>query len=142
MKHLDLELYRALKLQDVKTKTFLLRWIRCMHTREFGLVGSLPIWDSIILEHYESSSSGRTRKQFEFVDSVCLSMFIYMRSRVLTMESTNEILQVYQKYPQLQGESLQELLGLAWSVCEELRNLDVKNSEESNEKSNKKSEEK
>ena len=69
-------------------------------------------------------------------------MFIYMRSRVLTMESTNEILQVYQKYPQLQRESLQELLGLAWSVCEELRNLDGKNSEETNEKSAKKSEEK
>lgn len=63
-------------------------------------------------------------------------MFIYMRSRVLTMESTNEILQVYQKYPQLQGESLQELLGLAWSVCEELRNLEGKNSEETTESKN------
>lgn len=33
LKSLDLELFRILKLQDVKTKTFLLRWIRCIHTR-------------------------------------------------------------------------------------------------------------
>jgi hypothetical protein len=33
LKTLDLELFRAIKLQDVKTKTFLLKWIRCMHTR-------------------------------------------------------------------------------------------------------------
>lgn len=33
LKSLDLELFRAIKLQDVQTKSFLLRWIRCMHTR-------------------------------------------------------------------------------------------------------------
>ena len=33
LKATDLELFRIIKLQDVKTKTFLLRWIRCMHTR-------------------------------------------------------------------------------------------------------------
>ena len=33
LKALDLELFRAIKLQDVQTKSFLLRWIRCMHTR-------------------------------------------------------------------------------------------------------------
>ena len=33
LKTLDLELFRIIKLQEVKTKTFLLKWIRCMHTR-------------------------------------------------------------------------------------------------------------
>ncbi len=33
LKTLDIELFRIIKLQDVKTKTFLLKWIRCMHTR-------------------------------------------------------------------------------------------------------------
>jgi hypothetical protein len=33
LKILDIELYRALKLQDVKPKSFLLRWIRCLHSR-------------------------------------------------------------------------------------------------------------
>ena len=48
-------------------------------------------------------------------------MFIYLRAVVLTRETSNEILQVYQKYPQLEGQYLNELIRLAWSVCEELR---------------------
>lgn len=112
-----MELFRILKLQDVKTKTFLLRWIRCLHTREFGLVNSLFIWDSIFLDAYESPNS-KNRKQYEFVDAMCLAMFIYLRAVVLTRETSNEILQIYQKYPQLEGQYLFELIRLAWSVCE------------------------
>lgn len=54
---------------------------------------------------------------------MCLAMFIYMRSIVLTRETANEILLIYQKYPQLSGEYLKELIGLAWSLCHELRTL-------------------
>jgi hypothetical protein len=88
LKSLDLELFRILKLQDVKTKTFLLRWIRCLHTREFGLFNSLPIWDSILLDAFESPNSSR-RNQYEFVDATCLAMFIYMRTLVFTRETAN-----------------------------------------------------
>ena len=50
-------------------------------------------------------------------------MFIYMRSLVLTRETSNEILQIYQKYPQIKlGGYLEELVTIAWSVCEALRN--------------------
>lgn len=51
LKALDIELFRTIKLQDVQTKTFLLRWIRCMHTREFSLENSFIIWDSIFLDY-------------------------------------------------------------------------------------------
>lgn len=88
LKFTDLELFRVLKLQDVKTKTFLLRWIRCLHTREFGLVNSLFIWDSIFLDAFESPNS-KNRKQYEFVDAMCLAMFIYLRAVVLTRETSN-----------------------------------------------------
>lgn len=57
LKSLDIELFRALKMQDVQPKTFLLRWIRCMHTREFSLENSFLIWDSIFLDYYESPAS-------------------------------------------------------------------------------------
>lgn len=54
---------------------------------------------------------------------MCLAMFIYMRSIVLTRETSYEILQVYQKYPQIKlGGYLEELITIAWSVCETLRN--------------------
>jgi hypothetical protein len=88
LKSLDMELFKIMKLQDVKTKTFLLRWIRCMHTREFGLVGSLPIWDSILLDAFESPNS-KSRHQYEFIDAMCIAMFIYMRSIALTRETAN-----------------------------------------------------
>jgi autonomous glycyl radical cofactor GrcA len=42
---------------------------------------------------------------------------------VVTRETANEILKIYQKYPALEGQFLFELVRLAWSVCEELRNL-------------------
>lgn len=51
LKHMDMELFRIIKLQDVQTKSFMLRWIRCMHTREFSLENSFVIWDSIFLEY-------------------------------------------------------------------------------------------
>jgi TBC1 domain family protein 5 len=54
LKVLDIELFRTIKLQDVQTKSFLLKWIRCMHTREFGLENSFLIWDSIFLNYYEN----------------------------------------------------------------------------------------
>ncbi len=52
---------------------------------------------------------------------MCLAMFMYMRSIVFTKETAGEILQVYQKYPQLKrGAYLEELITLAWTICEEL----------------------
>jgi hypothetical protein len=45
-----------------------------------------------------------------------------MRSIVFTKETAGEILQVYQKYPALKrGVYLDELITLAWTICEELR---------------------
>lgn len=49
-------------------------------------------------------------------------MFVYMRSIALTRETAYEILQTYQKYPSLKkGGYLEELINLAWSLCEALR---------------------
>lgn len=99
LKALDIELFRTIKLQNVVTKSFLLRWIRCMHTREFTLESSFTIWDSIFLEFHESTSASKL--QFDFIDAMCVAMFVYMRSLALNRESSNEILQIYQKYPSL-----------------------------------------
>ncbi len=41
---------------------------------------------------------------------------------MFTKETAGEILQVYQKYPALKrGVYLDELITLAWTICEELR---------------------
>ena len=57
-----------------------------MHTREFSLENSFLIRDSIFLDYYESNSS-KEKNVFEFIDSMCLAMFIYMRSLALTRET-------------------------------------------------------
>lgn len=33
LKNVDIDLFRHIKLMDVQMRTFLLRWIRCIHTR-------------------------------------------------------------------------------------------------------------
>lgn len=100
LKSLDIELFRTLKLRDIQPKTFLLKWIRCMHTRQFSLENSFIIWDSIFLDYWESPSS-KQKSQFQFIDAMCVAMFVYMRSIALTRETAYEILQTYQKYPSL-----------------------------------------
>ena len=50
LKHIDIELFRFLKLQNVEFKIFLLRWIRCVHTREVSLPNVLRLWDYIFLD--------------------------------------------------------------------------------------------
>jgi hypothetical protein len=101
LKSLDIELFRTIKLQDVQTKTFLLKWIRCMHTREFGLENSFLIWDSIFLNFCESTvpKVPKERIQFDFIDSMCVAMFRQLRSVALSRETSTEITQLYQKFP-------------------------------------------
>lgn len=57
-----------------------------MHTREFTLENSFIIWDSIFLDYCECPSS-KEKNQFEFIDAMCVAMFVYMRSLALTRET-------------------------------------------------------
>jgi hypothetical protein len=118
LKTLDIELFRTIKLQDVPIKTFLLRWIRCMHTREFGLENSFIIWDSIFLNFCENSAP-KEKTQFEFIDAMCIAMLVQMRSFALSRETSTEVTQLYQKFPSLKkGCELEELISVAWSFSE------------------------
>ena len=37
LKMIDAELFKVFKLKEIKHKTFLLRWIKCIHAREFDI---------------------------------------------------------------------------------------------------------
>jgi hypothetical protein len=43
-------------------------------------------------------------------------MLIYLRDLALSKEKSYEVLQLYQKYPKVQGQYLKELIKLAWTV--------------------------
>ena len=115
-KMVDNELFRHIKLNEVTMRTFLLRWIRCLHTREFELEDSLWLWDNILLDYHLDPKYG-----LNFVECTTLAMMIYLRELTLKKDSAFEILQLYQKYPKVQGKHLQEVVNLAWTVKEHLR---------------------
>ncbi len=99
----------------------MLGWIRCMHTRQFSLENSMLIWDSIFLDYYQFPLK-IDQNNFPFIDAMCVAMFMYLRSLVITKDRSAEIQKIYQKYPPLEkGQYLQELLSLARSLGEEMR---------------------
>ena len=94
-KMVDQELFRHIKLNEVTMRSFLLRWIRCLHTREFELEDSFQIWDNILLDYHLDPKYG-----LNFVECTTLAMLVFLRDIALKKDSSFEILQLYQKYPQ------------------------------------------
>ena len=103
LKNIDLELFRHIKLMDVQMRTFLLRWIRCIHTREFELADSFPLWDNILFEWYENPTKNG---DLQFIECSSLAMLVYLRDLALSKDKGYEVLQLYQKYPKVQGNYL------------------------------------
>lgn len=97
----DEKLFKHFKLNDVGMRSFLLRWIRCIHTREFDLEESFVIWDNIFLAYLLEPEQG-----LYFVDCTTLAMLMYLRDIALKKDTGFEILQLYQKYPKIQGKYL------------------------------------
>ena len=114
-KMVDPELFKHIKLNEVGMRSFLLRWIRCIHTREFDLEDSFLLWDNIFLAYHLEEKHG-----MYFIDCTILAMLMYLRDVALKKDSSFLILQLFQKYPKVQGKSLQELVTLAWNVKENL----------------------
>lgn len=45
-------------------------------------------------------------------------MLVYLRDLALSKDKGYEVLQLYQKYPKVQGSYLKELIKLAWNIKE------------------------
>ena len=59
------------------------------------------IWDNIFLAYYLEPSQG-----LYFIDCTTLAMLMYLRDIALKKDSSFEILQLFQKYPKIQGKYL------------------------------------
>lgn len=77
LKLVDFELFRHLRLLGVEFQIFLLRWVRCLFTREFHFEDSLRLWDVIFLDYHECESV----KGFGLVDAIALAMISYVRDQ-------------------------------------------------------------
>lgn len=49
-------MFKHLKLLEVEFSVFLLRWIKCMFTREYSLDNSFILWDNIFLDYYNQKN--------------------------------------------------------------------------------------
>lgn len=76
LKVVDLELFRHLKLLCVEFQMFLLKWLRCIFTREFHLQDSLVLWDAIFLEFSQSPENNN----LFLIDCITLAMITYVRA--------------------------------------------------------------
>mmetsp|Transcript_9341 Transcript_9341/g.17928 ORF Transcript_9341/g.17928 Transcript_9341/m.17928 type:complete len:552 (-) Transcript_9341:4331-5986(-) len=103
---IDRELYDHLENQEVEPQMHLLRWIRCLLSREFHLADVLLIWDSIFskvgvaVENRNVKMTGHIdfNKDLVLLDFLCVSMIIFVRSYLLSCDSTG-ILKRLLKYP-------------------------------------------
>lgn len=85
---IDRELYDHLEAQSVEPQMHLLRWIRCLLSREFHLADVLLIWDSIFskvgvaLDNRNVKMTGVIdfNKDLVLLDFLCVSMIIFVRS--------------------------------------------------------------
>jgi TBC1 domain family protein 5 len=85
---IDRELYDHLEGQSVEPQMNLLRWIRCLLSREFHLADVLLIWDSIfskvgvVVENRNVKMTGNIdfNKDLVFLDFLCVSMIVFVRS--------------------------------------------------------------
>ncbi|MES1914476.1 MAG: hypothetical protein MHM6MM_006540 [Cercozoa sp. M6MM] len=99
LKHLDLTLYQHLEGLQVPPQLYMLRWIRCLFTREFDLDDVVLIWDEIL----------RHQDHMLAADYVCVALVMYHRYALLA-EGRN-ILGVLMNLPRIQRVDV--LLALA-----------------------------
>jgi len=131
LKIADLELFKHFKMLNVELQIFLLRWIRCVHTREFTLQDSFLLWDNIFLEY---SLNLTTEKEFFLIDCICLAMIVNLRKQckgncivkkglknkiivlnlVLEKEEQSDCLTLLLKYPHI--SSLTTIVNQAFKI--------------------------
>ncbi|CAD8190226.1 unnamed protein product [Paramecium octaurelia] len=110
LKIIDISLFKHLKVQDVELSVFLVRWIRCMFTREFHVEDSLKVWDAIFYDYYLTEE----KQWLLLVDCIVIAMFVYVRDQILEKDDPNACLKRFLKYPPV--ENLAQLIQAAFSI--------------------------
>ena len=113
LKAVDLELFRHMQLRQVNTRSFLCRWVRPLLFGQFGIAETLAVWDNIFLQFFIKKEG-----HFDHLDFLCAAMLIYLREITLNKESSLQIMQIYEKFPTVNGTYFQELISLSWTLRE------------------------
>eukprot|EP00828_Plagiopyla_frontata_P021347 TRINITY_DN2788_c0_g1_i4.p1 TRINITY_DN2788_c0_g1~~TRINITY_DN2788_c0_g1_i4.p1 ORF type:complete len:183 (-),score=32.20 TRINITY_DN2788_c0_g1_i4:299-847(-) len=115
LENIDKELYTHLKGLDIEPQIFILRWIRCLVTREFHFQDALMFWDALFLSNYFTKNENKN-DGFIFADCICLAMMIFLKGNLLQRQEQTQCLQRLLKYPPVESPKL--ILDLAWDYFE------------------------
>lgn len=76
LKNRDPDVYRQLTALEIEPQLFMIRWLRCLFTREFHLEDVMILWDGI----FGDDGNGQS---FDLMDYLCLAMLKFIRSDLL-----------------------------------------------------------
>eukprot|EP00727_Mastigamoeba_balamuthi_P012011 m51a1_g7432 hypothetical protein (523) ;mRNA; f:44502-46839 len=91
----DPQLCDRLEALDIQPQLYCLRWLRLMFGREFHIQDLMTLWDGIF-------AYGRS---LALVDGIAVSMLIYVREQLFTMDNMNAMRRLL-KYPPVEDVSL------------------------------------
>ena len=108
LKFYDEELYEHLLNLKIDCTTFMLRWLRCLFSREFSHKITMQLWDAIFVEEFFEGDS-----TLKFVDFIALSLFVSAREKLLS-ETQDGCLSLLFKYPEI--ESGKKMINVAYKI--------------------------
>jgi len=104
------ELAKHLTKMGVEPQIYMIRWIRCMLSREFRLSQTLIVWDTLFGYHSKNNPSIKT-PTLHFLDYLCVAMLIYVSEQLLDRDESGMIMGRLIRYPPI--EDVTTLIRLA-----------------------------
>ncbi|KAM3127853.1 TBC1 domain [Paramecium bursaria] len=91
LKTIDSELYNVFQENKISSELFLIRYIKCLLSREFEIDQVLEIWDHIF----------QYGNRLQLLDCIIISMFIEVKQAIFEIEYINgfEVYLLFQNYP-------------------------------------------
>lgn len=111
------DLQRRFHEMRIAPNVYLVRWLRCLFTREFTLERSFQVLDALVSFSFaEKEEEEETREDCPVVESACfiaLAMLVSLKDRLMASASSSEALSLLLNYPRLKRAALRDVLSLA-----------------------------
>jgi len=107
----------------VEPQVYLLRWIRCMLSREYRMSDAIIVWDAIYAFYYQNNAEHTT---LEMMDFLCLGMLQFVRHDLLMKDDSSLCYARLMKYPPVENIASIISLGLKCKASLSNTNSDLK----------------
>jgi len=121
---IDEQLSTHMRKVGVEPQVYLLRWIRCMLSREYRMSDSIIVWDSIFAFFYQNKTEHKT---LEMIDYLCLGMLQFVRHDLLMKDDSSMCYARLMKFPPVENIASIISLGLKCKASLNNQNHDLTN---------------